>query len=105
MTNAEVHDTNDGDTISRQLAIELVDWYQHEFCECDYAFGELANELSKLPSAEPRKGKWIPKPIWQGAEAHFYACSLCDYRSWTQDNYCSVCGASMVRGEEDGENN
>ena len=40
------------DLISRQAAIELVDWYQHEFCECDYAFGELANELSKLPSAQ-----------------------------------------------------
>ena len=40
------------DCISRQAAIELVDWYQHEFCECDYAFGELANELSKLPSAQ-----------------------------------------------------
>ena len=41
------------DLISRKAAIELVDWYQHEFSECDYAFGELANELHKLPSAEP----------------------------------------------------
>lgn len=49
----DVPDTNVGDMISRQAAIELVDWYQHEFNECDYAFGELANELSKLPSAQP----------------------------------------------------
>lgn len=41
------------DLIERQAAIELCDWYQHEFCECDYAFGELANELHKLPSAQP----------------------------------------------------
>lgn len=41
------------DLIRRQAAIELVDWYQHEFSECDYAFGELANELHKLPSAQP----------------------------------------------------
>ena len=44
------------DLISRQAAIELCDWYQHEFCECDYAFGELSNELYKLPAAP----QWIP---------------------------------------------
>lgn len=47
------------DYIDRQAAIELCDWYQHEFCECDYAFGELANELHKLPSAQPEP-RWIP---------------------------------------------
>ena len=53
------------DCISRQATIELCDWYQHEFCECDYAFGELSNELYKLPSAQPERcegckhlGKW-----------------------------------------------
>ena len=41
------------DLISRQAAIELCDWYQHEFCECDYAFGKLSIELAALPPAQP----------------------------------------------------
>ena len=46
--------------ISRQATIELCDWYQHEFCECDYAFGELSNELYKLPAAQPEE--WVKIP-------------------------------------------
>ena len=44
---------NNKDTIYRQEAIELADWYQHEFSECDCAFGDMINELYNLPSAEP----------------------------------------------------
>lgn len=59
-------------------------------------------DIENAPTIEERKrGRWIPKPIWQGAESNFYACSICDYRSWSKDNYCSVCGADM-RGDSDG---
>lgn len=42
-----------------------------------------------------RTGKWIQHPIYEGSDHYYYACSECDYRSWSQDNYCSVCGTKM----------
>lgn len=39
------------DLISRQEAIELCDWYEHEFCECDYVIKALADDLKSLPTA------------------------------------------------------
>lgn len=95
------------DYIDRQAAIELCDWYQHEFCECDYAFGELANELHKLPSADVqpvRHGKWIKaqrKGIISYADG-YAECNKChevSYLGWN-DKYCRNCGARM-----DGEQN
>lgn len=45
---------------------------------------------------EGRKtGKWIRHTIYSGSDHYYYACSECDYRSWSKDNYCSVCGAKM----------
>lgn len=41
------------DLISRQEAIELCDWYEHEFSECEYAIRPIADDIKKLPSAEP----------------------------------------------------
>ena len=105
------------DLISRQAAIELVDWYQHEFIECDYAFGELSNELSKLPSAQPerKKGKWVfedGSPVNRGLKVGETAvCSQCGetapgYPFWECDleltNFCPHCGARMdERGNDE----
>lgn len=41
------------DSISRQAAIELCDWYEHEFSECEYAIRSSANALKSLPAAAP----------------------------------------------------
>ena len=41
------------DYIDRQKAIEVCDWYEHEFVECEYAIRLVADDLKKLPSAEP----------------------------------------------------
>lgn len=58
MTNAEVPDTNDGDTISRQLAIEAVRVMQtYKLSEDDDMLlvdqAEVMTELMIMPSAEP----------------------------------------------------
>lgn len=85
------------DYIERQAAIELCDWYQHEFCECDYAFGELANELHKLPSADVqpvRHGKWVKK--WHtGFHMELSCCSVCGHYAAILWDYCPACGARM----------
>ena len=51
------------DFIRRQDAIELCDWYEHEFSECEYAIRPIADDIKKLPSAETkyifcRECKW-----------------------------------------------
>ena len=50
---------------------------------------------------ERKTGKWIRHPIYPGSDHYYYACSECDYRSWSKDNFCSVCGAKMeVKDDE-----
>lgn len=79
------------DLIRRQDAIDAI--YEHEFSNwCDK--DEVSTILFDLPSAE-KTGKWIRHPIYEGSDHYYYACSECDYRSWSKDNYCSVCGAKM----------
>lgn len=41
------------DSISRQAAIELCDWYEHDFVEVEAYFKQFNDELKKLPSAQP----------------------------------------------------
>lgn len=48
--------------------------------------------------AEPvRHGRW---EVVDGAEPRRYGCSVCKKLSWTEDNYCSYCGAKMDEVEE-----
>ena len=59
---------------------------------------DARDAIEALSSAqpEPKTGKWIQHSIYVGSDLeYYYACSECDYRSWSQDNYCSVCGAKM----------
>lgn len=54
-------------------------------------FAEAA--LNNLPAADPVKhGKW---ELVDKAEPRRYGCSECKRLSYTQDNYCSYCGARM----------
>ncbi|MBR2566161.1 MAG: hypothetical protein IKE29_16275 [Paenibacillus sp.] len=57
------------------------------------AYHALSEAIEAL--REQRTGKWRRHPIYEGSDHYYYACSECDYRSWSQDNYCSVCGAKM----------
>lgn len=51
----------------------------------------LADIISDI--AEPvRHGHW---EIIDGTEPRRYGCSMCKKLSWTEDNYCSYCGAKM----------
>ena len=50
-------------------------------------------EWSPTVDAEPvRHGRW---EVVDGAEPRRYGCSVCKKLSWTEDNYCSYCGAKM----------
>jgi len=47
------------DLISRQAAIELCDWYEHEYSEVESYFQKFNEELKELPSAESAELKAI----------------------------------------------
>ena len=47
------------DLISRQDVLEICDWYEREFCECDFVVKLISEDIKKLPSEPERKtGKW-----------------------------------------------
>jgi len=82
---------NSSDCISRQAAIYIASGYCHP--------ANIADELSKLPSAEPKKGKWIKADSQQYFRKHYpaFTCSECGHRKDSQKtwNYCPNCGAKM----------
>ena len=92
---ADVPDTNVGDTISRQGAIDMLD-KRFDSIPMDQTTEilQLRKDLRELPSAQ-RKGKWI----WEDNEIRFaWTCSECGYgirgdRAIT--NFCPNCGARM----------
>ena len=81
--NAEcdVPDTNVGELISKQAAINAI-----ENTDCELlpdAWDELTNAIMKLPTAEPKRGKWI-------------------YHRWDDEHVCSVCRHPAETIEVDG---
>jgi hypothetical protein len=91
-----------GDTISREEAIETVEF---ECGEWQGLAQTIVNGLKKLPSAQPerKKGKWIDEGFYaDGHGAHAFRCSECGGHiiEYDADPFCKWCGADM-RGEED----
>jgi hypothetical protein len=57
--------------------------------------------ISNAPTVDPVKhGHW---EVVDGTEPRRYGCSVCKRLSWTEDNYCSYCGAKMDKGDENDE--
>ena len=75
-------DTNVGDTISRQAAIDALD-----------CINEVEEVLRSLPTMQPERaeGEWSDGYRWQ-------RCSLCKQTGKKSWNYCPNCGAKM-KGE------
>ena len=87
------------DAISRQSAIYVASGYCHP--------ANIAKELAKLPSVQPKRGKWIPEYENHCYNGHYKIpsyCSCCkDYYTQSPEEmkFCPNCGAYMV-GEDDG---
>ena len=78
--------------IDAEVLLKKLDWLD----EYDYIeFDAVKRTVDKVPTvdAEPvRHGRW---KVVDGAEPRRYGCSICKKLSWTEDNYCSYCGAKM----------
>ena len=89
------------DCISRQQAINALDECYcggEDSCGEPWVYKENAVEaiqmIEPIPSAEPKRGKWIctgePDESW----GMMYECSICGNHDYG-GNYCSYCGAKM----------
>ena len=57
------------------------------------AITECIRVIEQAPTIDPvKRGKW---ELVDEAEPRRYGCSECKRMSYTQDNYCSYCGARM----------
>ena len=53
----------------------------------------LDQVIDSAPTIEEKTGEWIKSEDWVN-------CSCCGYLHIAERNYCSNCGARMVKGEE-----
>lgn len=74
--------------------------FERDYEELKWDFDATPFDMAIEALEERKTGRWIRHPIYEGSDHYYYACSECDYRSWSKDNFCSVCGAKMG-GEED----
>jgi hypothetical protein len=93
------------DAISRQAAIRIASGYCHP--------ANIADELAKLPPAQPETAHWIMPRNDDGMSdpiEYQVRCSKCgfdlDPQTWSMelhkyggDKYCPKCGAKMWEGE------
>lgn len=82
------------DLISRQAAIDMCRKPRMRNADCS----DFEMEIMMLPSAEPKRGKWIctgePDESW----GMMFECSICGNHDYG-GNYCSYCGAKMEETE------
>ena len=84
------------DLISRRAAIEAVQ-NRHMMLSKEKVL--LINDLEKLPSAQPKKGKWIHHPEIGWGET--WLCDQCGEKTTStvmgkpRANFCPNCGAEM----------
>ena len=96
------------DLIDRQAAIDEIDewiiafWVNgHKESAADARL--IQDGIIQLPSAQPRKKKWISLDDFRGKyNTCGYKCSECGEHSEYEENFCPNCGADMRgRGDSD----
>ena len=110
--NSPKVENENGDLIRRQDAIDALGDMPMSWADTDAEiqaqedWKQHREALLKLPTAEPRKGKWIDgfDNGFDEARHWFRECSECgfarkDDNSDLDSNYCPNCGAKMDGGE------
>lgn len=81
--------------MERSIDATRIEQYILNNCSDNEEINAIYAEIINAPTvdAEPvRHGRW---EVVDGAEPRRYGCSVCKKLSWTEDNYCSYCGAKM----------
>ncbi len=105
------------DLIERQKTIDAVKEY---FKFSPLEGRQCAKAIERVPSVQPRKGKWIPvdsysafggdEATWMahGNPVAFYYCSECKEQTYAGEDgeslitkYCPNCGCRMEEGDSD----
>lgn len=98
------------DLISREEAIHAVNKaFDRESLLNTFVRSIAVKALSTMPSAHPKKGKWIPNTIIIGGRAHVSGmkCSVCGEDALNAEgdefltDYCPNCGARMGGNADD----
>lgn len=105
------------DLIDREDAIKLFLERKNELAgiqgDLGGAMSGAAKLIESLPSAEPKKGKWIPHSeksreyigtALVNVEYDYWFCDTCGYRVENGQpiyNFCPHCGADMRSGKEE----
>ena len=88
----DVPDTNVGELISRQAAIDLVE----SFYKIDKSvLNIMVFKLKQLPSVQPETAKRIVGKSRDGMTL-WYQCDMCNEPVDVQDNYCRGCGRRLI---------
>ena len=127
MGELDVPDTNVGDMISRQAAIDALDVLCQEhrykipgkvetYSQYNEAWQDALDRaegaIFNLPPVQPKHGRWIERNPLNSDKCRLIECDQCGksyivsfnvpYEHWIENkNYCEKCGADM-RGNEDG---
>ena len=88
------------DLISREKVKEILrtEWVKLFPMELDPYLSLAMEKIENIPSAEPRKGKWVDIVEMDSGGYPFkvgVCCSACGFETLSEDNYCPHCGAKM----------
>jgi len=97
--------------IDADKAIEVCDWYEHEYIECEDYIRTIADDIRHLPAAdvaEVKHGRWVLEtkvfpyidPRWTCSECGEETTETTGWGTRPRYNYCPNCGARMDEVEE-----
>lgn len=99
--NADVPDTNVGDMIYRQAAIDAIRASTSKytgFMEMEmYTDDDAVEAINGVPSAQPETAKRIVGKSRDGMTL-WYQCDMCNEPVDAQDNFCRGCGRRLTDG-------
>ena len=78
--------------IDENEAYEVLTEYYHHKTKTQHE--ALKDALSRVPTVEPKRGKWLPNED-DAAGCGYFICSCCENDVYDTTDFCPNCGARM----------